>query len=68
MESNFQNKTNYQNFEGKGFRQESNQFYDSNYENSYKQSYNKTKYEGNKGVNYGYDKKNESNNYGYFDK
>lgn len=68
MESNFQNRINFKQFEGKGFRPESSELYDSKNENSYNKSNNKSKYDGKTSNYYNYDRKNQSNNYEYFDK
>jgi hypothetical protein len=68
MDSNFQNRTNFQNLDNKGFRQENRQYKDSNYKKSYNKNYNQSYYGGNKNYYRGYDEQSEENNHGYFDK
>lgn len=66
MDSNFQNRINFQNMENSGFRQDIRQYNDPNYKKSYKKNYNQSYHGGNKNYHRGSDEQNSDNmNYSY---
>jgi hypothetical protein len=61
MDSNFQNRINFQNLENKGFRQESRQYNDTGYKKTFNKNYNQNNYGGNNNYYKGFDDSNSDN-------